>query len=139
MKKTVLLLILSVLLSTNSEVFSSIPLFSFSGKEVTIDFKTSLEEVLKNRKELSFILIANFTDEELKDWEKQVKSDENVKQIKLKKFSDNKGWEVVLSLKDELNRSNAKMLFSLSLKADYIIIENEKMLFNVFVSKHIPN
>lgn len=139
MQKTILLLILSVLLSTNSKVFSSIPFFSFSEKDITIDFNASLEEVLKNKKELSFLLIADFTDKELKAWEKQVKSDENVKHIKLKKSSDNKGWEVILSLKDELNRSNAKMLFSLSLKADYIIIGNEKMLFNVFVSKHIPN
>lgn len=139
MKKTILLLILSVLLSTNSKVFSSPPLYSFSGKEVTIDFKTSLEEVLKNRKELSFLLIANFTDEELKAWEKQMKSDENVKDIKISKSADNEGWDIVLVLQNEINRSNAKVLFSFSVKADYIIIGNEKMLFNVFVSKHIPN
>ena len=139
MQKTILLLILSVLLSTNSKVFSSTPFFSFSGKEVTIDFKTSLEEVLKNRKELSFLLTANFTDEELRAWEKQVKSDENVKDIKISKLADNEGWDVVLVLQNEINRGNAKVLFSFSVKADYIIIGNEKMLFNVFVSKHIPN
>jgi len=61
MQRTILLLILSVLLSTNSKVFSSIPLFSFSEKEVTIDFKTNLDEVLKIKKELSFLPIAYFT------------------------------------------------------------------------------
>lgn len=139
MQRTILLLILSVLLSTNSKVFSSIPLFSFSEKEVTIDFKTSLEEVLKIKKELSFLLIADFTDKELKAWKKQVKSDENVKDIKINKLTKNEGWDVVLVLQNEINRSNAKMLFSFSIKADYIIIGNEKILFNVFVSKHIPN
>lgn len=139
MQKTILLLILSVLLLTNSKVFSSIPLFSFSEKEVTIDFKTSLEDVLKIKKELSFLLIADFTDKELKAWKKQVKSDENVKDIKISKSAKNEGWNVVLVLQNEINRSNAKILFSFSIKADYIIIGNEKILFNVFVSKHIPN
>ncbi|MDT8411904.1 MAG: hypothetical protein RQ875_05550 [Vicingaceae bacterium] len=137
MKKT-LLLTLFVILFSNS-YFSSTHFYSFSGKEITIDFKSNLEEVLKNKKELSFILIANFTDEELKAWEKQVKSDENVKDIKISKSSGNEGWDVVLVLQNEINRSNAKMLFSFSLKTDYIIIGNEKMLFNVFVSKYIPN
>ncbi len=139
MKKTKTLLSLSfillLLISSNS---SATPL-SFSGKEVILDFKTNIEEVLKNKKELSFLLIADFTNEELKAWEKQVKSDENVKQIKLSKASNNNGWNVVLILKNKINRSNAKMLFSFSLKADYIIIGNEKILFNVFVSKHVPN
>lgn len=139
MQKTILLLILSVLLLTNSKVFSSIPLFSFSEKEVTIDFKTSLEDVLKIKKELSFLLIADFTDKELKAWKKQVKSDENVKDIKISKSAKNEGWDVVLVLQNEINRNNAKILFSFSIKADYIIIGNEKILFNVFVSKHIPN
>lgn len=139
MQKTILLLILSVLLSTNSKVFSSIPFFSFSEKEITIDFNASLNEVLKNKKELSFLLIADFTDKELKAWKKQVKSDKNVEDIKISKSAKNEGWDVVLILQNEINRGNAKMLFSFSIKADYIIIGNEKMLFNVFVSKHIPN
>ncbi len=138
MQKNILLLILSVLL-LNSNIFSSTPFYSFLGKEVTLDFKTDLEEVLKNRKELSFILIANFTDKELKSWEKQVKSDKNVKDIKINKSTKNEGWDIILVLQNEINRNNAKMLFSFSIKADYIIIGNEKMLFNVFVSKHIPN
>ena len=139
MKKTKTLLSLSFILLLFISSNSSATPLSFSGKEVTLDFKTNIEEVLKNKKELSFLLIADFTNEELKSWEKQVKSDENVKQIKLSKASNNNGWDVVLILKNEINRSNAKMLFSFSLKADYIIIGNEKMLFNVFVSKHIPN
>ncbi len=139
MKKTKTLLSLSFILLLFISSNSSATPLSFSGKEVTLDFKTNIEEVLKNKKELSFLLIADFTNEELKAWEKQVKSDENVKQIKLSKASNNKGWDVVLILKNEINRSNAKMLFSFSLKTDYIIIGNEKMLFNVFVSKHVPN
>ena len=139
MKKTKTLLSLSFILLLFISSNSSATPLSFSGKEVTLDFKTNIEEVLKNKKELSFLLIADFTNEELKSWEKQVKSDENVKQIKLSKASNNNGWDVVLILKNEINRSNAKMLFSFSLKADYIIIGNEKMLFNVFVSKHVPN
>ncbi|MCW8898277.1 MAG: hypothetical protein OQJ96_06455 [Flavobacteriales bacterium] len=139
MKKTKTLLSLSLILLLFISNNSSANPLSFSEKEVTIDFESNLEEVLKNRKELSFLLIADFTNEELKAWEKQVKSDENVKQIKLSKASNNKGWDVILILKNEINRSNAKMLFSFSLKADYIIVGNEKILFNVFVSKHIPN
>lgn len=139
MKKTKTLLSLSLILLLFISSNSSATPLSFSGKEVTLDFKTNIEEVLKNKKELSFLLIADFTNEELKAWEKQVKSDENVKQIKLSKASNNKGWDIVLILKNEINRSNAKMLFSFSLKTDYIIIGNEKMLFNVFVSKHVPN
>jgi hypothetical protein len=139
MKKTKTLLSLSLILLLFISSNSSATPFSFSGKEVTLDFKTNIEEVLKNKKELSFLLIADFTNEELKAWEKQVKSDKNVKQIKLSKTSNNKEWNVILILKNEINRSNAKMLFSFSLKADYIIVGNEKILFNVFVSKHIPN
>ncbi|MBQ19171.1 MAG: hypothetical protein CMD31_00295 [Flavobacteriales bacterium] len=140
MKKTVVLLLLLVLL-LNSNIFSSTPtpLYSFSGKEITIDFKTTLEKALKNKKELSFLLIANFTDEELKKWRKQLKSDKNVNHVKLSKSSENDGWDVFLTLQNEINKDNAKILFSFSIKADYIIIENEKMLFNVFVSQHIPN
>ncbi|MDF1675185.1 MAG: hypothetical protein P1U44_05650 [Vicingaceae bacterium] len=140
MKKTVVLLLLLVLL-LNSNIFSSTPtpFYSFSGKEITIDFKTTLEKALENKKELSFLLIANFTDEELKKWRKQLKSDKNVNHVKLSKSSENDGWDVFLTLQNEINKNNAKILFSFSIKADYIIIENEKMLFNVFVSQHIPN
>ena len=139
MKKSIILLILTTLFITNNNVFSSAPINSLLEKEIILDFKTSMEEALKNKKELSFLLIANFTNEELQAWERQATSDKNVKSIKIKKYNEYEGWDVVLSLKNEINRNNAKILFSFSVKADYMIVGNEKMLTNIFVSKHIPN
>lgn len=112
---------------------------SFLGKEITIEFSPTKENLFLNTNELAFKLLANLTKQELNDWEKSVISDPNVAQLHVKKNKSTSSWSVKITLKNTLNATNAKMLFSYALKTDFVIFNGEKMLFNVFISKYIPN
>ncbi|MBW6483555.1 MAG: hypothetical protein K0B10_10915 [Vicingaceae bacterium] len=110
-------------------------------KEITIEFKTTKENLFKedNGKVLKFKLTANFNDTELKAWIKAVKSDKYVKSVDVGEGSVENGWDVKVILKEPINRSVAKTLFSFSLKTDYVVVGEETFLFNVFISQYVPN
>ncbi|PKP39848.1 MAG: hypothetical protein CVT98_00250 [Bacteroidetes bacterium HGW-Bacteroidetes-15] len=110
-------------------------------KEITIEFKTTKENLFKedNGKVLAFKLRANFTDAELKEWIKSIKSDSSVKSVSVENGNIENGWDVKVVLKEPINRSVAKTLFSFSLKTDYVVVGEERFLFNVFISQYVPN
>jgi len=138
MKHAALLLIVIALIHHFSHATS---FSSWDKKETTIEFKTSKENLFKeeNRKVLKFKLTAKFNDTELKVWIASVKSDQYVKSVVVGEGSDEKGWDVKVVLKEPINRSVAKTLFSFSLKTDYVVVGEEKFLFNVFISQYVPN
>jgi len=138
MKHTALLLIVIALIHHFSR---ATPFSSWDKKEITIEFKTRKENLFKedNGKVLKFKLTAKFNDIELKAWIASVKSDQYVKSVVVGEGSDEKGWDVKVVLKEPINRSVAKTLFSFSLKTDYVVVGEEKFLFNVFISQYVPN
>jgi len=138
MKHTALLLIVTALIHHFSR---ATPFSSWDKKEITIEFKTTKENLFKedNGKVLKFKLTAKFNDIELKAWIASVKSDQYVKSVVVGEGSDEKGWDVKVVLKEPINRSVAKTLFSFSLKTDYVVVGEEKFLFNVFISQYVPN
>lgn len=140
-KSKAILLLLVFCCSVNSFSYANIRTNDKDKKEITIEFKDKKENLFKenNGKVLVFKLKANFTDLELKAWIKSVKSDQYVKSVVVGEGSVEKGWDVKIILKEPINRSIAKILFSFSLKTDYVVVEEEKLLFNVFISQHVPN
>lgn len=133
------ILVLAFLLLYNNANVKANPIKSFSGKELTIEFTTTKDKLFTDKTELSFNLIADLTKQELEKWKKLVLNDDNVQTIKITKSKSTKKRNVKLILKTPINRSNGKILFSTAIKADYVIVENEKILYNVFVSTYIPN
>lgn len=107
-----------------------------SENDVTIVLHTTKEDLSKDNQTLIFEFHANFSEEEFKKWEKNLSNDKYVKKV----VSNTKDTFklITISLNTPLTRSVAKELFSFSIKATYVVFEEEKMLFNVFVSKHIP-
>lgn len=138
MKYFFLILIFSCL---KNEYSYSKTLTSFEKDEITIVFSSSLENLFKedNGKTLTFKLLAHFSKEDLNAWVKSVKSDQAVKSISVGDGNIETGWDVKVILKQPINRSIAKTLFSFSLKTDYIMVGEENFLFNVFISQHVPN
>lgn len=105
-------------------------------KEITIKFQNTKKDFSEYKQTIIFEFHANFTDVEYNIWEENLKNDKYVTKV----VSDKKDSHrlVSISLNTPLNRAVAKELFSISIKAKYIVIENKKMLFNVFVSTEIP-
>lgn len=140
-KKIKVILLLLVFCCSINFVSYATNTISNEKKEITIEFKTAKENLFKedNGKVLKFKLTAKFNDIELKAWIESVKSDQYVKSVVVGEGSVEKGWDVKVILKEPINRSVAKTLFSFSLKTDYVVVGEEIFLFNVFISQYVPN
>ena len=94
-KATLLLLVFCCSINFVSYATNTI---SNEKKEITIEFKTTKENLFKedNGKVLKFKLRAKFSDTELKAWIASVKSDQYVKSVVVGEGSVEKGWDVKL-------------------------------------------